>query len=153
MIEMRTYGFGAAVTRLRHIGDRVVDAARKQMHRSADKIVELAKLQVPEQDGDLKETIRKEKSYGYRGRLQIDIVAGGISSLGRDTTRYAALVHEAYETAVAPNGPGPRTARKMAAYPHIKIGSGFLSRAAETERAKLDRLMVDAITKIDGVDE
>ena len=108
---------------------------------------------MPEDEGLLRDSIRIEKSYGDRGRLQIDIVAGGqtvTTSRGRtiDLDQYAVLVHEAYETQVAPYGPGENTARKMARHPDAIIGSGFLTRAGEKERENIERVLGEEITRI-----
>lgn len=153
MINLRVIGMGAAITSLRNKAERVTDAARAQMHRSAAKIVDEAKINVPEDDRLLKNSIRIEKTYGARGRLQIDIVAGGQTVTnpdGRDVEldQYASLVHEDYEGSVAyVNGPSKRTLRKMQAYPG-RVGSKFLSRAAEAEEEKLERNTIEAITEI-----
>lgn len=152
--RFRHSGFGRVQMSLRSIGARVPDTARKQMHRSAARIVERARLYVPEDEGNLRESIRIEKSYGNRGRLQIDVVVGGhtvVKASGReiDLDQYAALVHEAYETSVANvNGPGPNTLAKMMANPGVRIGSFFLTRAAENEQERLARNIIEETTKV-----
>ena len=134
----------------RNIADKVPDAARGQMRRSAARIVEEAKLNTPEDDKLLVQSIKILKDYGTRGRLQIDIVAGGGEVLGPDgmvnLDQYAALVHENYESGVAyKNGPGARTLRKMARNPGRIIGSGFLTRAADAEEPKLAKKMITVL--------
>lgn len=152
-VQLNIYGMGHAVSMLRSIGERVPDAARGQMKRSAQRIVELAQLYVPEDTGDLKKSIRIERSYGENGRLEIDIVAGDetVMKLGGriiNLDQYAALVHEAYERLVAPHGPGPKTLAKMEANPGVHIGSHFLTRAGEDEEPKLEEKLVALIDKI-----
>jgi len=149
--SMKIFGVGEVMTSFRSLGERVPDAARGQMRRSAEIIVKEAKINTPVDDGFLEKSIRILKSYGYHGRLQIDIVAGGETVFdydGRDRNldQYALLVHENYEGAVAyKNGPGPKTLAKMAQYPDHKIGSGFLSRAVEDQEPKLLRAMVAVV--------
>lgn len=151
--SMSVSGTGHVQSMFRSIGERVPDAARGQMKRAADRVVKLAKLQTPEDTGDLANSIRIEKTYDNRRRLQIDIIAGNetvtkFSGQVVDLNEYAAMVHEAYETSIAPNGPGPNTLAKMAANPGIKIGSGFLRRAFEKEDERLDAVMVSVVSKI-----
>lgn len=151
--EIRVTGIGHVQGMLRNIATRVPDAARGQMKRSANRVVQLAQIMVPEDEGLLKNSIRIEKSYGDRGRLQIDIIAGqgrATRANGRivDLDHYALLVHEAYETAVAPNGPGKLTREKMTANPNVQIGSGFLFRALEKEAEVFNRVMIEVINKV-----
>ena len=73
-------------------------------------------------------------------------MAGGETVINPDgrqinLDQYASIIHENYEA----YRPGPRTLRKMAAYPDHIIGSGFLCRAAEDEEPKLLRAMVAVI--------
>lgn len=150
--QMKITGVKELRLELRNIAERVPDTARKTMHRSAAVIVEEAKLNTPEDDQLLVNSIRILKDHaGMRGRLQIDIVAGGDTVINPDgrpinLDQYALLVHENYETAVAyVNGPGERTRRKMAAHPGRYIGRGFLTRAAEDEEPKLERKMITAV--------
>lgn len=150
---IKTKGFGAVKTMLRNTARRVPDVARGQMKRSAKRTVDLAKIMAPEDEGNLSDSIRIEKTYGDRGRLQIDIVVGNRSVTtvdGKviDLNSYALLVHEAYETAVATKSPGPKTLQKMAENPSIKIGSGFLTRALEKEMDLLGPAMIEAIKEI-----
>lgn len=151
--SMNVVGYGGLVNMLRSIADRVPDAARGQMKRASQRVVTLAKLQAPEDEGNLVNSIRIERSYGTRNRLQIDIIAGDqtvVNDFGRtiDLNTYALMVHEAYETQVATRRPGENTRRKMIANPTIKIGSGFLRRAMDKEAKGLERVMVKAIEKI-----
>ncbi|MDE4297089.1 hypothetical protein PXK56_18030 [Phaeobacter gallaeciensis] len=150
---MSVSGVGHVESMLRNIARRVPDVARGQMKRSAARVVKLAQIMVPEDEGHLKDSIRIEKSYGYRGRLEISIIAGKqmvTRHNGKTVSldQYALLVHEAYETAVAPNGPGEGTKAKMAAHPTIKIGSGFLFRALESEKESFNRVMAEVIDKV-----
>lgn len=144
---MKVTGVNLVRTELRNIAQRVPDAARKTMHRSAETIVEEAKINVPEDYGYLKDSIRILKDYaGPNGRLQIDIVAGGqtVFSMrdGRDIDldSYAAIIHENYESLK----PGAKSRAKMARYPG-RVGSRFLARAAEAEQSKLGQKMIQAV--------
>ncbi len=130
-------GFDEVAIGLRHAAQKVSDAARKQMHRSADKIVSEAKINAPEDKGNLAESIRKEISYDDKRRLQITIVAGGEVN-GVDVDKYAILIHEHYESMK----PGPKTLEKMAKYPEHIIGSRFLERAAAKVEARLKESMI-----------
>lgn len=147
-------GVGHVSGMLRNIAKRVPDAARGQMKRSANRVVKMSRIMVPEDTGALRDSIRIEKSYGTHGRLQIDIIAGNMTvhkgAGGKEINldQYALLVHEAYETAVAPNGPGKKTKAKMASHPNIQIGSGFLFRAIQKEAESFERVMVQVINKV-----
>lgn len=128
----------------------VPEGARKQMNRSAEQIVKVARIQTPADLENLENAIRILKSYGYRGRLQIDI---GVEPTGEevnyngkpiDVNDYAAIIHENYEQ----YEPGENTKKKRLAYPSYYIGSGFLTRAVENERPKLQRQLVTVINRI-----
>lgn len=155
MIKMRVIGIASARTTLRNMAQRVTDAARSQMLRSADRIVAEAKINVPEDDEFLKESIRIERRYGTRNRLQIEIIAGAMEVWDKDgrlrnLDDYAALVHEDYEGSVANvHGPGPRTQRKMQMYPG-RVGSKFLERASAAEQPRLERHIIRATSSIVG---
>lgn len=140
--KAKASGFAQIYAQLSHAGDRVVEAGRKQMHRSADKIVEEAKLNTPVDKHNLEESIHKEIDYGYRGRLQIQIVVGGNVN-GVNVDRYAAEVHENYDS----SHPGPGTLAKMQANPGRIIGRGFLTRAVEAQREKMEKAMLSAVVK------
>jgi hypothetical protein len=151
-LDVSDIGRGSVESMLRNIARRVPDAARGQMKRSAERTVKLAKQMTPEDEGHLADSIRIEKTYGDHGRLQIDIVAGKgratrVNGRTVDLEQYALLVHEAYETAVAPNGPGKNTRRKMAANPGVQIGSGFLVRALQKEAEAFERVMIQVINR------
>jgi hypothetical protein len=146
-------GIGHVRTMFRNLGRKVPDQARGQMRRASRRIVEQAQINVPEDEALLRDSIRIERTTGFRGRLQIDIVVGGqvvTNARGKqiDLDRYALLVHEAYETAVATKGPGKRTREKMLQYPQATIGSKFLERAVDKERARLQRNMTTIIDQI-----
>jgi hypothetical protein len=151
--RMRVRGDKQVIMMLQHIGKTVPDIARGQMKRSANRIVKRAKIMTPEDSTALMESIRIEKTYGERGRLQIEIMAGNarltlVRGKKIDLNTYATLVHEAYETTVAPNGPGEGTKKKMNANPSVTIGSGFMSRATEEEKEPLDRALIAGIRKV-----
>lgn len=139
---IRVRGANELMAQLRYTGERVLDKARKTMHRQADKIVEEARLNAPVDKHNLEQSIRKEVSYGVRGRLQIDIVAGGFIN-GVNVDLYVMEVHENY----ASMGVGPGTAAKRAANPGRYIGEKFLDRAVKARRDKLNAAMIDAVNK------
>ncbi|MBD9511631.1 HK97 gp10 family phage protein [Ensifer sp. ENS10] len=155
--KLKVTGLAAVRTELRSYGDRVPDAARKTMHRSAEIIRDMAREYAPEDEGNLVRGIKIIKDYGANGRLQIDIgiemPADAFSKSGTPLTaasfdRYATLVHENYESEVAyVNGPSRATIAKMARHGE-KVGSFFLRTAAEEEEKKLDDKMVNAITQV-----
>ncbi|WP_425284348.1 HK97 gp10 family phage protein [Ancylobacter rudongensis] len=151
---MKVTGLAPAILRLRNIADTVPSTARKQMTRSAERIVKVAKILVPRDTGLLEESIRIEKSYGTRGRLQIDIVAGGTGEVLRGDgyitlDQYASVVHEHYEDwVIRTNGMGPNTLAKQAANPEHVIGSKFLERAAVAEEPKLERNIIQSILQV-----
>lgn len=147
-LSMKVSGFPQTLTMLRSVGPRVVETARKQMHRSAARVVKLAKQMTPVDERALENSIRIERSYGDSGRLQIDIVAGGQETFRGDRSvnldQYAYIIHELYGTMT----PGPETIAKQAANPGVIVGERFLSRAAETEEKKLTPNLVSAVTAI-----
>ena len=147
--SIKVTGLNAVRSMLRSVGTRVPDTVRGQMKRSAARIVKKARLYVPEDESSLKNSIRIEKTYGDRGRLEIDIVVGDMTVIKYgsrivDLNQYAAIIHERYEAM----NPGKGTLRKRSANPGIYIGEGFLTRAAEEEEGPLERNIVQAITSI-----
>jgi hypothetical protein len=150
MTLMRTtiHGVEQVKSHLRYVADTVPKNARKSFHAAADHIVEESKLNAPHDDGELEDSIHQEVKYEARGRLQIDIVAGGIIR-GVDVDQYAVIIHENYEGQLK-HGPGKNTLAKMAANPGRYIGSKFIQRAIDAEKPRLDRAMVEA-TNVDFV--
>ena len=139
---MNARGFGAVFARLNNIGEKVPDNARKTMHRAADRVVRNAKLMAPVDKHNLEESIKKEISYGFRGRLQINVTAGGFVN-GVNVSNYVAEVHENYSSFV----PGPNTVAKQNANPQVIVGEKFLERALEQERTKLRQQMIRAVAE------
>ncbi|MER9176316.1 hypothetical protein NKH72_22310 [Mesorhizobium sp. M0955] len=142
MIKMKVTGVAEVKTRLRNIATLVPDTARKMMHASADRIVQEGRLNAPFEDGELEEAIHVEKSYeAGRGRLMIDVVAGGVVN-GVDVDEYAAVMHES-DYAL-----GPNSLAKQAEHPERTVGRKYLERAAEDEQEPLMTKMIAAITRI-----
>jgi hypothetical protein len=135
-------GVEELMTRLRITADSVGGAARKVMHRAADRIVKNAKLNCPVDDGRLEQSIHKEVKYGYRNQLAIDIVADGVID-GKDVGEYAAIIHEHYESFK----PGPGTIAKRAANPGRHVGSKYLQRALEEEQERLTQQIEKAMQR------
>lgn len=133
------------LARLQYAAVKVPDNARKVMRRTADAIVVEAKINTPHDTGELEDSIREEIGYAGRGRLQIEILVGGMVR-GVNVDLYAVQVHENYEGMLV-HGPGPGTLAKMAAYPDHYIGSKFLERAVDKYRPKLMKAMIEAIVK------
>lgn len=154
MMEMKLSGVGGVLSRLRNIGDKVADNARKTMHRTADRVVREAKLNAPIEEGDLEASITKHVKYEDRGRLAIDVTAGGENAI-RNIDQYAALMHENYEQIIR-NPPQDdygrelreRTRAKQAANPGRYVGGKFLERALEAEREKLMAKLIQSTTDI-----
>lgn len=147
---MRVINMDKVKVGLRNIADRVPDNARKVMHRSAEEIVKVARIQTPRDIGNLEDSIKILKSYGYRGRLQIDI---GVAPTGDEVNingkpinvnDYAAIIHENYRALT----PGRRTLLKRAQYPGYYIGERFLTRAAEAQEPKLEKQMITTIETV-----
>lgn len=150
-VNVKVFDRGNVALRLRNIAILVPEEARKQMHRATENIVKLAKLQAPEHTGALAGSIRIEKSYGVRGRLQLDVVMGGPTLMRHngkliDLDEYALEIHENYEE-IHPT-PGKRTQEKMARHPEVNIGSKFLTRAGEGQEERLTKILAVAITQI-----
>jgi hypothetical protein len=127
---------------LRNLAETVPDKARKTMHRNADKIVELARLQAPVDKHNLEDSIHKEIGYDDARRLQIDIIAGGEVN-GVNVEDYVALIHENYSSMK----PGPGTVAKMTSNPGVLIGEKFLTRAYDKYEAKLNADMIQDVLK------
>ncbi|AMB48264.1 HK97 gp10 family phage protein [Methylobacterium sp. AMS5] len=141
MFKLKTSGFEGVMAMLRNVAEKVPENARKTMHRGADTIVREAKLNAPVDKHNLEESIRKEVNYtGLRRRLSISIVAGGQVN-GVDVDEYAMEVHENYDDA----RPGPGTAAKRDANPGRQIGSHYLTRAVEDQKAKLEKAVIQAV--------
>lgn len=135
---MRVTGIGSVIANMKSFGVLVPDGARGKMKRAAARIVKRARIYVPEDTKALMESIRIEKSYGVHGRLVIDIIAGQMD----ETNRYAAQVHENYESM----SPGAGTIAKRLKHPTAYIGSGFLSRATAEEEDDLRQSIVEMIS-------
>lgn len=147
--SMNVVGIGAVQMQLTNIARRVPQHAARTMQRSAARIVKIAKIMVPEDTGALMDSIRIERSVQSDRRLYINVIAGNqIITLPNgdqiDLNQYALIIHENYESM----NPGARTLDKMAEYPQYKIGSGFLTRAAEMEQPVLEKSMINAVKQI-----
>lgn len=129
-IKMKVSGVNELKAAMRHAAGTVPDAARKQMHRGADRIVKEAQKNAPVDKHNLEESIRKEKSYGDRGRLQIDIVAGGEVN-GVNVDEYAVIMHESDYNL------GPGSQAKQAGQQNI-VGRKFLERAVDKEAKHME---------------
>lgn len=127
---------------LHNIAEKVPNNARGVMHRGADKIVERAKLFTPRDTGALEDAIHQESSYGYRGRLTIEIICGGgvNPKTGQPVDDYAAEIHESYND----EHPGPGTVAKMNANPGVVIGDHFMTRALDEQAPKIEAAMIEA---------
>jgi hypothetical protein len=110
------------------------------MHREAEKVLKLAKRMAPEDDAELMDAIHIEKGYEERGRLKIDIVVGGMVR-GVDVDRYAALIHENYESMK----PGPVTIIKRQIEVDVYVGGKFLERALNESAPKLQAALVTSV--------
>lgn len=146
-VKFRVTGYNEVMARLKYITKTVPESARKSMHRAADRIVKQAKINAPRDKANLEESIRKEVKYGYQGRLNIQIVMGGVVN-GVNVDEYAVEVHENYDDA----HPGPTTEYKRTLYPGEYIGGKFLERAIDkyapslpdTIKADVERTIKDA---------
>jgi hypothetical protein len=146
-VKFRVSGYNEVMARLNYVAKKVPDNARKALHRLADAIVKQAQINVPHDIGNLEESIRKELKYGYRGRLSIDIVMGGIVN-GVNVDEYALMIHESYDD----SRPGKNTQLKRQRHPGEFIGSKFLERAVDKYvprfegviRADIERTIKDA---------
>lgn len=140
MIKMHVTGANRLAAELRNVGERVVENARKTMNASALRVVKQAKINAPVDDHELEDSIHIEKTYADRGRLQIEIVAGGIVR-GVDVDDYAAIIHEDYASMT----PGPKTVEKRLQHPSAYIGEGFLERALQNENDKLTARLIGVV--------
>jgi hypothetical protein len=139
-IEMKVIGSKEVILKLRNMGDRVQENARKTMHRSADRIVKTAQKMAPVDQGNLEAAIQKQVGYeSYRGRLKIDVVV--VDSVnGVDVSRYAEQMHYGHYKL------GEKSQLKQDGQSEI-VGPGFLTRAAAPEDDKLNRQMVEMIAQ------
>lgn len=143
-VLMRVLGLDTLMAKLRYVATTVPENGRKTMHRAADRIVREAKLNTPVDTHNLEATIRKEVEYGFRGRLKINIVMGGVVN-GVNVDQYATIIHERYEQVISVNGPGEGTLAKRAANPGRYIGEKFLERALEDNRERLEESIFQAV--------
>lgn len=145
-VSVKTSGFDQLYAALNHASERVSDTARKHMHRSADLVVREAQLNAPVDKHNLEESIKKEVNYGFRGRLQIQVVMGGFVN-GVNVDEYAVEVHENYD----PNNDGvrvgPGTWAKRLANPGRYVGRKFLERAVKDNENRIMKGMISAVMK------
>lgn len=135
---MEVTGVKETILRLRNIGDRVHENARKTMHRAADRIAKRAAQMAPVDKHNLEEAIEKRVTYeGPKGRLAIDV---GIkdSVNGVDVSQYAVIMHEGYYEL------GPKSEEKQVRT-GVKVGRDFLTRAAKEEQEKLAARMIAGV--------
>lgn len=147
--SVRITGAGAVQTRLTNIAQKVPAHAARTMQRAAQRIVKTAKLMVPEDTGALMDSIRIERGVQSNRRIYINVVVGNeivILPNGRaiDLNDYALIIHENYDDM----NPGAKTIEKQALNPDIKVGSGFMTRAAEAEKPVLEASMIKGIEQI-----
>ncbi|AGC36052.1 tail completion or Neck1 protein [Rhizobium phage RHEph10] len=140
MIDMKVTGIRENVLRLRNIGARVHENARKTMHAAADRIVETAKKMAPVDEHNLEDAIVKRVDYeGSRRRLAIDIeILPEVN--GVRVEEYATYMHEGHYKL------GPKSQAKNDSQSE-RVGPGFLTRAAEGEEDKLGARMIGVITE------
>ena len=141
-IGIKMTGFDQLYAALGHTAERVSDTARKQMHRGADTIVKEAQLNAPVDKHNLEQSIRKEVDYGFRGRLQIQIIMGGFVN-GVNVDEYAVEVHEHYDD----EHPGKGTQKKREQNPGRYVGAKFLERAVKEQQDKLTKGMISAVMR------
>ena len=140
MIKMEVAGIKENVLRLRNIGARVHENARKTMHAAADRIVDTARKMAPVDEHNLEDAIVKQVGYeGTRRRLAIDVVilpeVGGVR-----VEDYAAYMHEGEYNL------GEKSEIKNNSQEET-VGPGFLTRAAEREEEKLAARLIGVISK------
>lgn len=149
-IKAKITGLEEVSVALRHMAERVINGSKQQMERSGKKIVENAKNYCPEDKGNLVESIRMVKTYELNNRKQIIIIAGGVVN-GVNVDQYAALIHEHYESILYGKdgkGPSDKTKEKMARFPG-KVGSGFLTRAADEVEPRLRETLIALVKSQD----
>lgn len=146
MIGLKIFGVGSLIVKMRNVAKKVPDNARKAMHRGAEHIVDEAKLNAPVLTHAIEDSIRIEKEYGERGRLQIDVVAGGYVD-GKDVDAYVALIHENYDKMKM----GKLSELKQAAHPEREVGGKFLERARAAEEPKIKAALIEAT--LEGIRE
>ena len=153
--NMKVSGFPKVKAVLRNIADRVPKNAARTMRRSAEIILEEAKLNTPRDWGSLEEAIKMREGRGPRGRLEIDIYVDGAQPvLGRyslvTVDQYAWIIHENYDHLVESKTwkPGKETVKKMLQNPGRHIGSFFLTRAVDEERPRLMKKMIQAVAGV-----
>lgn len=138
---VKVTGHKPLAAKIRHAGERASANGRKTMHRKADQAVEIARLMAPVDKHNLEDSIQKVVAYGPRGRLQINIEAGGVVR-GVNVTKYAVIVHENYEKM------GPKTEKKQAANPQIRIGRKFLERALKMIEKDLNDAVLKSVLEV-----
>lgn len=139
-LRMRATGVNEARLFLQNTAGRTSAALRDEMRRVAEDTAALARDMAPERDGDLQLTIHTVEQPSSKHRFHVSVVAGGVSKLGRDTSGYAAIMHENYEDLVSMPETIERKERKERRTGQI-VGSKFLTRALEaTDKTLANRL-------------
>lgn len=149
MIDIKVTGINEVRTEMRNTATRVQDAARSAMARSAVRIRDEARINAPRDLWNLEEAIQIIRKIGDDRRLQLDIdVLPSVN--GVNVQQYAIIVHESYNSMINDDGDPSRrqgTKEKQAQYPSHVIGEKYLERAADAEREKMNRYMIDVVTK------
>lgn len=133
-IKLNITGVDEVAVELRNTAEKLHSHSARELTRLGDRIVKRARNYAPEDKGNLVASIRAEKTKDERGRVQIDILAGGEVN-GVNVDQYLLPVHENYEDMLyGPYGKGPsdKTKIKMAKFPG-KVGSKFIDTAVKDE--------------------
>lgn len=135
---------------LKNVAQKAPAHAARTLRRLVNRIVEKAKDYAPEDTAAMINSIEVQESRGPRNRLQLTILLGGSGTInvgGREIEvgKYAEIIHERYEEVV--KTPGARTQEKMAHNPG-KVGSHFLTRAAEEEKKTMNAAVIEAVKQV-----
>jgi hypothetical protein len=138
--------------------------AARTLARLTSRIVKRAQNYAPEDTGAMVSSIEMSKvRVGRRVAFTITLGGNGQVVIGDRTIpvgQYASIIHERYEDIIRDQhasgrkgGPSEKTLEKMARFPG-KVGSGFLTRAAEEEEAIMPSdliAMVKEVIKMEGL--
>lgn len=137
---MRATGIAETRLFLQNIRGRTTAALRAEMLKAAQDTAALAKDMAPEEYGDLQTSIDVKEQASASHRYHVSVIAGGTSKAGIDVSRYAAIMHENYESILSDPETIERKERKERRTGQI-VGSKFLTRALdETDKTLANRL-------------
>jgi hypothetical protein len=152
MIKMKATGYAETRLFLQKVSGRTTKAIRDEMVMVANDTAELAMDMAPEEYGDLVGAIHVVENADTKSRFHVSIIAGGMSKAGVNVSRYAAIMHENYESILSDPETIERRDRKQRRTGQI-VGSKFLERALEATDKTLANRLGRALLLVGGIEQ